>query len=101
KPFRGYNAASTGQSWLWKPLGLKAWYACTVEWMMCGSCGWLSPVSLPVKSAAKRNVFFTGFGCQMLRIQIMDQPAGGKTERWRGQLRTVVGLWITMQIIKL
>lgn len=70
---------------------------------MCGSCGWLSPVSLPVKSIAKRNVFFMGFGCQMLRIRIMDQAAEGKMERWCGQLCThaLVGVWIMVQVIKL
>lgn len=77
--------------------------ACTVDWMMCGSCGWLSPVSLPVKSVAKRNVFFTGHGCQMLRIRIMDRAAEGKMERWRGQLCThgLVGVWTMVQATKL
>lgn len=47
-------------------------YACRLE--VCGSSGWLSPLSLPVKALAKRNVFFTGFGCQMLGM--MDSNAG-------------------------
>lgn len=34
-----------------------------VDLRMCGFCGRLSPVSLPLKTLAKRNVVFTGYGC--------------------------------------
>lgn len=34
-----------------------------VDFKMCGFCGRLSPVSLPLKTLARRNVFLTGYGC--------------------------------------
>lgn len=58
---------------------MQAFLSMHVDWRMCGSCGWLSPVSLPLKTLAKRNVFFTGFGCHMSGI--MDRTAGRNMRR--------------------
>lgn len=60
-----------------------------VDLRMCGFCGLLSPVSLPLKSLAKRNVFFTGFGCTYTDdndIGLQDEICQGAWRRQPGQI---------------
>lgn len=64
---------------VWGDSVMQAFLSMHVDWRMCGSCGWLSPVSLPLKTLAKRNVFFPGFGCHMSGI--MDRTAGRNMRR--------------------
>lgn len=77
----GEGEGELGCVWctVWGDSVMQAFLSMHVDWGMCGSCGWLSPVSLPLKTLAKRNVFFTGFGCHMSGI--MDRTAGRNMRR--------------------
>lgn len=39
----------------WGGLYFQAALCMLVDWKMCGSCGWLSPVSLPLKKKKKKE----------------------------------------------
>ncbi len=41
-----------------------------VDWKMCGSCGWLSPVSLPLKNSCQEK-------CLLYRLWLPDAGDNG------------------------
>lgn len=49
---------------------MQAVLSMNVDWKMCGSCGWLSPVSLPLKNTCQEK-------CLLYRLWLPDAGDNG------------------------